>query len=99
MLITSEPFYASTIPPATIFYVTDQLVVDKNTITPLYNPDDNLIAFYFEGVNNGYAIFSTEGDLIEYSDVTNIEEYTSEEDNICYYNGPCEHYWTDSPNN
>lgn len=70
----------------TQLYVTDELCVDSRSIEPLYNSDDNIIAYYLHG-NNNYAIISTDGALIEYSENSMIREFNKSKNSKLYYSG------------
>ncbi|MCR5629684.1 hypothetical protein [Eubacterium sp.] len=78
-------------------YITDDFVVDCNKTEALYNSDDNLIAFYFEG-EKGYAIVGTDGELIEFSEDCKIDGFDAYNNEKSYYAGMGAYYVeTESP--
>ncbi|MCR5629349.1 C39 family peptidase [Eubacterium sp.] len=72
-------------------YVTDDLLVDCDSTEPLYNNDDNLIAYYVEG-DRGYAIIGVDGTLIEFSEDCKIEDFDSTDNEKSYYGGAGSYY-------
>ena len=72
-------------------YVTDNLLVDCDSTEPLYNNDDDLIAYYIEG-DTGYAIIGVDGSLIEYSEECKIEDFDSTDNEKSYYCGVGSYY-------
>lgn len=68
-----------------------ELSVLTNSAIPLYNDNDEVIAFHYELNNGGYIIVNSDGsDFIEYSlEETNLELEKKEK---YYYNSPCSIY-------
>lgn len=71
--------------------ITEQLVVDGDSLEPLYNIEDDIVAYYLEG-NNAYAIIGVDGTLIEYSDNFQINGYDNNDSDKSYYAGFGEYY-------
>lgn len=69
--------------------VLEDFAVDTDTVTDLYNVEDELVAYYFEGTDGGYAIIDTENDLVEFSYSSEIDEFGNR--TWAYYGGPTEY--------
>lgn len=82
-----------------LLYITENFAVDCNSIEPLYNNFDEIVGFYFDGIFNGYAIISIEGELVEYTDNSEINEFDNDDGLKSYYSGPGEYYLEDTSSN
>ncbi|MEY8330286.1 hypothetical protein AALB81_13320 [Lachnospiraceae bacterium 48-33] len=80
-----------------IIKILDDFAIYHNSEIALYNTEDECIGFYYEGVNDGYVIIDTYGEIIEFSYEDEIQVYENAENN-CYYAGPGE-YYMESENN
>lgn len=74
-----------------ILHITDNLAVNTDSIEPLYNTTDELIAYYFEG-NQGYAIIGVDGTIIEFSDNGKIHNFDNQDSQKSYYLGVGEYF-------
>lgn len=81
------------IPPAVsaILVANPGLTVD--TTTPLYNTDEEIVAYYYTLSPIGYAIISTQGETIEYSPTVGREIPLDER---VYYAGPLSYFTKDA---
>ncbi len=75
----------------TKLYVTESLEVDCDSMEPLYNVDDKVVAYYFDG-DNGYAIIGLDGTLIEFSEESKIDKFDNTDCEKSYYAGTGEYY-------
>lgn len=69
----------------------EDITVLKGTSIPLYNENNEVVAFHYELNNGGYIIINSDGsDFIEYSLERSILDL--EKDEKYYYNNPCSIY-------
>lgn len=73
--------------------VVEGLQVCQDEVCELYNNENEIIALYFAGIEDGYAIMDVEGNLIEFSYEDDIDDF--ETDERCYYGGPGNYYVRD----
>lgn len=64
---------------------------------PLYNTNEEIVAYYMPGIDDGYAILDVEGNVVEYCYSDTISEIEDSE-NDCYYSGPGVYYVEDDKN-
>lgn len=89
LLFTSVPIYSVCAKNNRLQLLSD-FAVDTNSITPLFNGEEKLIGFYYQGVKNGYAILDIEGNIIEYCYDNEIEEFS--DNSAGFYGGFGEYF-------
>lgn len=70
--------------------------VSTSDVVPMYAPNDELTAFYMNGIDDGYAIIGKDGSIIEFS---YDESDKLDSDKKWYYLGPEELYFENEKNN
>lgn len=68
----------------------DDFAVDTDSITPLFNGEEELIGFYYQGTKGGYAILDVEGNIVEYCYDDEIEDFNDTD--VGFYGGPGEYF-------
>lgn len=74
------------------FNVTEDFAVFYESEEPLFNSNDDIIAYYYEGIENGYAIIGIDGEVIEYALEHRIDIYNNQDEKKSYYGGPLNYY-------
>lgn len=92
MIVKANELEASSI------LITDNFEVLKEKRVSLYNYSDDIIAYYYAGKDNGYAIIGVDGTVIEYSLGYTIDIYGNSRGRKCYYGGPQNYYIETSDN-